>query len=303
MIVRDISEMKQAEKALLASQEIFRMVSENIDQEIYLFQSDYFKVSYINPAAESIYGVPFHDLYDDPMAWARNIHPEDMEKIKADLKEKKGFDIKGSEYHEFRVNHPEKGEIWIGSNLFSIKNKPGYAVGISTDITERKILERKQKLDNQGLEDKVKKGTAELEEMNTALKILLRGIEKDKNEIGDRIFSNSRQILIPILDTLDKTMTQKKQKDLMDILRSELKNILSPFSKKLSDKMINLSPMEIQVASLIKSGKSNKEISQLLNSSIHTISRHRENIREKTDLKNSKINLRSFLLNLDESLF
>lgn len=61
--------------------------------------------------------------------------------------------------------------------------------------------------------------------------------------------------------------------------------------------------MEIHVANLIKSGKSNKEISQFLNSSIHTISRHRENIRKKTGLKNSKTNLRTFLLTLEENLF
>ena len=59
--------------------------------------------------------------------------------------------------------------------------------------------------------------------------------------------------------------------------------------------MINLTPMEIQVADFIKLGKPNKEISDILNSSIHFISRHRDNIRVKTGLKNKKINLRSFL--------
>ncbi len=73
----------------------------------------------------------------------------------------------------------------------------------------------------------------------------------------------------------------------------------SPFSKKLSDKMVNLTPKEIHIANLIKSGKSNKEISELLNSSIHTIASHRENIRKKTGLKNRKVNLRSFLSTLE----
>ncbi|WP_242637427.1 helix-turn-helix transcriptional regulator [Desulfobacter hydrogenophilus] len=55
------------------------------------------------------------------------------------------------------------------------------------------------------------------------------------------------------------------------------------------------------MAQLIKSGKSNKEISQILNCSFHTVARHRDNIRAKTNLKNKKINLRSFLLFLKES--
>jgi len=61
--------------------------------------------------------------------------------------------------------------------------------------------------------------------------------------------------------------------------------------------------MEIHVADLVRYGKSNKEISEILSSSPHTISRHRENIRKKIGLKNKKINLQSFLSSIDESLF
>jgi DNA-binding NarL/FixJ family response regulator len=56
--------------------------------------------------------------------------------------------------------------------------------------------------------------------------------------------------------------------------------------------------MEIQIASMIKLGKSNKDISTILNRSIHTIANHRESMRRKLGLKNQKINLRSYLSNL-----
>lgn len=85
---------------------------------------------------------------------------------------------------------------------------------------------------------------------------------------------------------------------MIDILELGLNNILSPFSKKLSDPMVSLTPTEIHIADLVRYGKSNKEISEILNSSTHTISRHRENIRKKLGLKNKKINLRSFLSSL-----
>ncbi len=156
------------------------------------------------------------------------------------------------------------------------------------DITEHRQTELK-------LEQKA----TELKEMNVALKVLLKRTELDKEDIGQNIFANYQILLTPIIQNLKNTLTQEDQREIIQILELRLKNILSPFSKKLSDKLINLTPTEIHVAHLIKSGKSNKEISQILNSSFHTVSRHRDNIRAKTNLKNKKINLRSFLMSLE----
>jgi PAS domain S-box-containing protein len=170
---------------------------------------------------------------------------------------------------------------------------------IARDITSRKQAEKQQKEITLTLEEKVRERTAELEDMNATLRILLKKREEDKNEIGEKIFANHRLILAPIIQSLKKSLTRGSQKDMMDILEAELKNIISPFSKKLSDHMVNLTPVEIHIADLVKCGKTNKEISEITHSSIHTISRHRENIRKKTGLKNKKVNLRSFLLTLE----
>lgn len=144
----------------------------------------------------------------------------------------------------------------------------------------------------------LKQKAAELEDMNTALKVLLKKREQDKDDIEEKIFANYQLVLTPVIHDLEKTLTLEKQQDMMTILKTDLHNILSPFSRKLSDKMINLTPREIHVANLIKSGKSNKEMAQILNCSFNTIARHRDNIRKKTGLKNKKTNLRSFLLTL-----
>ncbi|MCA1793343.1 MAG: PAS domain S-box protein [Desulfobacteraceae bacterium] len=170
---------------------------------------------------------------------------------------------------------------------------------IAKDITQRKKNEQKQEEIKIMLDEKIRERTADLVDMNTTLKILLQKREEDKIEIGDKIFANQKLILAPIIDHLKKSLTRESQKEMINLLESELKNIISPFSKQLSDKLVNLTPTEIHVANLIKSGKTNKEMSQLLNSSIHTISRHRENIRTKTGLKNKKVNLRSFLSTLE----
>jgi DNA-binding CsgD family transcriptional regulator len=60
----------------------------------------------------------------------------------------------------------------------------------------------------------------------------------------------------------------------------------------------NLTPQEIQIVDLIKQGKNTKEIAGMLNASPNTIATHRNNIREKLNLRNAKVNLRSYLQSL-----
>ncbi|HOJ15012.1 MAG TPA: helix-turn-helix transcriptional regulator, partial [Deltaproteobacteria bacterium] len=83
-----------------------------------------------------------------------------------------------------------------------------------------------------------------------------------------------------------------------EILESNLNDIISPFLKKLSSHYLNLTPTEIQVADLIKDGKSTKQIAEVLGISERAVEFHRNNIRDKLGLKNSKTNLRSYLMTL-----
>ena len=76
--------------------------------------------------------------------------------------------------------------------------------------------------------------------------------------------------------------------------------VTSSYAIQVDDKnAADISNREMKVIQQVGFGLSNKEISQILNSSFHTVSRHRDNIRAKTNLKNKKINLRSFLMSLE----
>ena len=76
-------------------------------------------------------------------------------------------------------------------------------------------------------------------------------------------------------------MVKNEQKSLLSTTENNLLEIIEPFSKKLTDPIINLTPSEIQVAALVKDGKANKEIARMLNKSVRAVSFHREHIREK----------------------
>jgi len=63
-------------------------------------------------------------------------------------------------------------------------------------------------------------------------------------------------------------------------------------------KYSNFTPTEIQVANLIKAGKTSKEIAQIMSVSTGTIDTHRNNIRSKLNLNGKKLNLRAYLISL-----
>ena len=157
------------------------------------------------------------------------------------------------------------------------------------DELERRVEERTRELE-------VQKNS--LEEINTAMKVLLKKREDDKTEIEDNILSNVKTLIEPYMEKLKRSSLPQGQQTLINILESNLNEIVSPFTRKLSSKLLNLTPSEIQVANLVKQGKTTKEMAGILNISGTTVGFHRENIRKKLGLKNKKANLRSHLLSL-----
>ena len=81
-------------------------------------------------------------------------------------------------------------------------------------------------------------------------------------------------------------------------MKSHLNDIASPLARKLSSDQYRLTPKEMNVAMLIKEGKTTKEIAELMHSSMRSVEFHRENLRKKLDLTNKKSNLRSRLLTI-----
>ena len=141
--------------------------------------------------------------------------------------------------------------------------------------------------------------TKNLEELNTALKVLLDKREEDKSVIEEKIMCNINALVTPYLDKLKKVSSVQSQKTMINILEANLNGLISSFSYRLSSKYLNLTPSEIKVANMVKLGKTNKEIAEILHLSSRTVSFHRENIRKKLGLTNRKKNLKTYLMSLD----
>jgi PAS domain S-box-containing protein len=160
------------------------------------------------------------------------------------------------------------------------------------NITERKQAEEALRKSERELKSK----TENLEEVNSALNVLLKRVEEGRIELEEKILSNIRELVLPYIDRLKKTQLSDHQASYLIVIETHLDNIVSPFLYHLKMRYLNLTHREVQVASLVKEGKSNKEIAELLNIAIKTVLFHRNSLRNKLGLKTQKANLRAHLL-------
>jgi PAS domain S-box-containing protein len=149
-MVHDITERKQDEelleqrvrertRELQASEERFRQLAENIHEVFWILEPRPWRILYISPAYQAIWGRPEQELYERPQCFLDTIHPDDREQFWHDLATKwLGYD------GEFRILRPDGALRWIRLRLFPVYNDEGQVyrlAGIATDLTEQKAAE------------------------------------------------------------------------------------------------------------------------------------------------------------------
>jgi DNA-binding CsgD family transcriptional regulator len=169
------------------------------------------------------------------------------------------------------------------------------AVGaISVDVTARKHAE--QELTKR--EAELRRKSRQLSEMNTALRVLLRQREEDTRELEERIVSNVNELVLPYVHKLKGMHLNEAQMSYVEIVETHLNDIVAPFLRQIVSDYPHMTAKELQVATLVREGKTNKDIASIMNVSVNAIEIHRYNLRRKLGLQNKKVNLRSYLLSL-----
>jgi len=207
--------------------------------------------------------------------------------------------------YTFRTVHRTKNNeilhMLISSVAVNINGKY-FHQSIGIDITNMVTMEKELKKIRAELEKRVaertvalQEKTENLKEMNIALNVLLEKRSADRKDLEENILENIKELVNPYLQLLNQGNPTERQKNYLKIIESSLNDITSQFTKKLSDKLMNLSPAEIKVANLIKQGQTTKEIALLLNLSHKTIEAHRNRIRKKIGLTHRKISLQTYL--------
>jgi len=234
----------------------------------------------------------------DDQSFENLLHPDDRDRVLA-LRE---AHIQGKipRYEaEYRMRNKAGGWQWILSRGQVVaRDAQGRAqriIGTHIDITRLKEVEAELQEARVKLEQRVHERTSELYESNIALAVLLKKREEDRGILAEQVVSNTANLVEPFLDRLSESGLNEQQMVLVDILRANINELTSPFTKNFSSKLIRLTPAEIQIANMVKLGKRTKEIAEIMHLSPGTISIHRKNIRKKLELTHQKTNLQTVL--------
>ena len=98
-------------------------------------------------------------------------------------------------------------------------------------------------------------------EANTALKVLLKHRDEDRKELEKRFLSNVQQLVMPYVEKLKKSTLDPVQRMSLGFIESNLNELTSPFLKSVQS--FNFTPRQLEVATLIREGKTTKDIAHL----------------------------------------
>lgn len=178
-----------------------------------------------------------------------------------------------------------------------------FALAIQREMDKVKLKQEVKK--RKALETNVHKGDKtfnriDLEETNRALRALLeqRGVEQKQTE--KKIIQNVNHLISPYFEKLEQTDLTPQQHAYLKIIKNNLMDVISPFMTKAKSLGVYLTPQELQVASLIRSGHASKDIAEVLDITSNSVNFHRKNLRRKFKIQNRQVNLQTYLLAFDK---
>jgi DNA-binding CsgD family transcriptional regulator len=206
--------------------------------------------------------------------------------------------IFSGELQEFNMQYPCHSPVekrWFIMRVVKFR-KPGKPQVVVSHENITQVVKAQEAL--RGKEIELKQQKKMLEDSNTALRVLLEHREQDRLHLEENVLANIRKLVKPYLEMLQFHPKDERNRNLIEIIGSRLDEISSPFLNRLASLNRVLSPREIDVAVMVREGRSSKEIAELLGISVSGVDFHRKKIRKKLGLTNEKSNLRSYLLSL-----
>ena len=284
-IKRDLEESRASQQLLMETASDFAVFRLRLRSD----SPKKLAVIFISPSAWDIAGINPSQPIDQ---WFQ-VHPDDTRALEYAYTQglsRHRFN------HRFRIFHPAQSKWrWIHVIATGVKETENtFFNGILFDITDQ--VRSNEELVAKGRELETRSDN--LSEVNTALKVLLKKRDEDRKALEEKVLYNVKSLIRPYLNKMKNSGMDARQRAYLEILESNLNEIVSPLSRKLSYDYLGFTPTEIKVASFVKQGKKAKEIARLLGISTRTVEGYRYSIRDRLGIKGKKVNLRTYLLSI-----
>jgi PAS domain S-box-containing protein len=309
IVFRDVSERRQVLERLWLLSSVVEQTTEGI--AVVDLDGD---LLFLNQAFSSMHGYTPEELTGQNLRVFHN--PDQMSAVDEALAEIMKTGRHRGEIWQTRRDGSVFPGLMHNSVLRDAQGRPYGMIGLLRDITDLKQTEdalresheklaaysssletmvRERTLDLENSRRELKEYSESLEKTNEALKMIVRGIEDKKKEMDERLSYNLNLAVKPIIDQLKSQELPDAVSFLVQSLEFSIENMLSSFGVKLIKEGYSLTPRELRICEMIRSGLNSKQMAKVMGVTPQTILVHRKNIRRKLGLAKSRRNLASFL--------
>jgi PAS domain S-box-containing protein len=226
VVVHDVTERRQVEEALRASEERYRTLAEASHELIFIINRDD-RVEYTNPSAARLFGKRPEEIVGKLRSKLFPAPTSERQKGNLHKVFKEGAPLYFEDLTKFRGH-----ALWLGTWLVPLKTSNGAVgsiLGVSRDISERKSMELSLHQAKELLEKRVAERTAELMASHERTRDLARQVisaqEEERRRVSRELHDEAGQEMIALKLNLDE-------------IRMDLPDELSPIRERLS-KAIN----------------------------------------------------------------
>jgi PAS domain S-box-containing protein len=309
VVFRDITVQKAAQQKVSEQERAFREIAEKIPGAVFqmvLRKDKSFSFLYMSERFQRVFGYDPEAIEGDAALMFKLVPREDL------VRNRKIMFESARTLQTYEVEHrtvsPDGHVRWyhVSGTPHRLPNDEILWNGVAIDVTDMKSVEQALQTSRDELESRVRERTEELaasnrelQEVNAALRVLLKKRAADRSELEKKVVYNIRELVLPNLERLKRTSLTRKQALCTELLEFNLAEVVAPITHALSTHGVGLTPAEIQMTNLVKLGRRTKEIAEMLNVSPKTVETHRKSIRRKLGIQNKSVNLRTYLLSLD----
>jgi PAS domain S-box-containing protein len=176
----------------------------------------------------------------------------------------------------------------VSAELIHLDGRPCF-LAVTRDITDRVMADEKLRQTT----DQLRQEHQELLRKNIALNEILEHIDDEKEQYRHEICTNIENLLRPTLRKLQQDGRLSRRD--VEILVHGLDEVTGKHIDEYRNNVSKLTPRELDILDMIRTGRSSKQIADALGLSSQTVHKHRQSIRRKLQLDHREINLAAFL--------
>jgi PAS domain S-box-containing protein len=200
----DVTERVAAERERQTTETRLQEVAAKTGDVLWMFSGDWSECLFVNPAYETVYGLPTETLYDDPRSFLEGVHPDDVRAVQSEMRRLSNGEPADMEY---RVNpeHEYRRWAWVQAEPVVVDGEVERIVGFSRDVTERRRREQQLAVMDKLLRHNIRN------DMNVVIGEAENIESEDESNVSERtrvIRDTAAQLI----------MTAEKQREIIELL-------------------------------------------------------------------------------------